>query len=676
MYSCTTYLCCFVKNKPYSFFSRFFQAFATLVWFLPAQPVSAQTQPTKQNLYGAPVDTNAKKTNTGEWETGEAQIYYTRPFSTVKRYLDTAIHTIHRRPYSQPWYRDLGNLGSPSMNLMFTPQNPVGLSLGYHSFDALRYKVDSINYFNTTRPYSTFVYNLGSKLEQTAQIFHTQNIKPYWNVAFNYRKTNAPGYYLVQRNNHDNFYLSTNYTSPSQQYQLYATLVENKEQHDENGGMVSDTFFSNPQYRDRKSIPVRFASNGYSAVRSPVTTLNRDFSIMIDQAYTWGRRDTTYSEDSSQYSDKLIPRFRIGHRLEMSNQRYLYKDMRPDSLRYSDFFSRSFASGDSVYSRQEWFYADNRILLNGILGKSDNQFVFNAGVGNRFDQFGTHYINGKQEDNIISNYVLASLLKEGSREKQWDFSANAKLFVTGTAAGNFLADAALAKDLGKGWGSIRIGASQQLNNAPYNYTIYQNQFWSRTNSFGKESTTQLFASISSPRYKLSAGARNYLIGNYLYFDEQQMPAQYSTAFSLAQVWLRKVFYFGNFVLDNELMYQQKTGSAPVNVPQFMGRHQFSIETRIFNRELKIAAGLEVRYHSDYYANGYSPFFNQFYYQTSYLVANSPEASVFFNFNIKRFRAYIMFDQVQQFFNDNLIITNGYAAQNAMLRFGFNWVLIN
>ncbi|HTN16051.1 MAG TPA: putative porin, partial [Chitinophagaceae bacterium] len=190
-----------MKNKPYSFFTRFFQAFAALLWLLPA--ASAQTQPTKQNLYGAPVDTSAKKTNTGEWESENAQIYYTRPFSTVKRYIDTSIHTIHRRPYSQPWYRDLGNLGSPSMNLMFTPQNPVGLSLGYHTFDALRYKMDSLNYFNTTRPYSTFVYNLGSKLEQTAQIFHTQNIKPYWNVAFNYRKTNTPGYYLTQRNNHD-----------------------------------------------------------------------------------------------------------------------------------------------------------------------------------------------------------------------------------------------------------------------------------------------------------------------------------------------------------------------------------------------------------------------------------------------------------------------------------------
>lgn len=627
-------------------------------------------------MNGNPIDTSSKKTNTEEWETAEAQIYYTKAFSQVKLYIDSSIHTIHRRPYSQPWYRDLGNVGSPSMNLQFTPQNPVGLSLGYHTFDPLRFKADSLHYFNTTRPYSSFVYNLGSKLEQTAQIFHTQNIKPYWNFAFSYRKTNSPGFYLIQRNNHDNFYVTTNYASPSGNYQVYAALAYNKEQHDENGGMVSDTFFNNPQYADRKSIPVNFYTPGYSAARSPVTTLQRDFTLLIDQAYTWGRRDSVYNEDSTQFSDKLVPRFRLTHRMEIGSQRYQYKDMRPDSLQYSDFFKQTFASADSVYMRQEWFYIDNRFLVNGLLGKPDNQILFNAGVGNRIDQFATRYITGEKEDNVVSNYIIGSLRKEAQQERQWDFLANAKLFLTGSAAGNFLLDAAISKDLGPKWGTIKIGASQQLNNAPYNYTIYQNQFWSRTNNFEKEGTTQIFAGINSAKYKLSAGARNYLISNYLYFDEHQMPAQSASALSVAQIWLRKLFHFGNFVLDNEFIYQEKTADAPLNVPRFMGRHQFSIETKIFKRQLSIASGLEVRYRSNYYANDYAPFFNQFYYQKSYLVSNAPDASVFFNFNIKRFRAYIMFDQVQQLFGKNVMIAQGYAAQNAMLRFGFNWVLIN
>jgi len=656
---------------------RYFIALVFLAGLLAENAVAQlPTGGSRATNFGNANDSAGKKTNTSDWENEDAQIFSTKIFSSLKVYPDTSLRNIHRRPFSQPWYRDLGNLGSPSFNLLFTPQNPVGLSLGYHSFDALRFHIDSLHYFNTTKPYSDFTYNLGSKSEQMAQIFHTQNIKPHWNMAVHYRKINTPGYYYTQRNNHDNFYWTTNYKSPSKNYELYAAASYNKQQHDENGGVLSDTFFNNSQYADRKTIPVAFFTTGFNTARSPVTTLQRDFTVKLEHAYSWGAKDTTYNEDSTQFDIKLKSRFRISHKVEMGSQRYQFKDVKPDSLRYAAFFQRKFATGDSVYMRQEWFYVDNRFLLNGLLGNIDNPIVFNAGIGNRIDQLNTQYIVGKQEDNVWSNYLVGSLRKEAIKAKQWAFEAKAQLFVTGAAAGNFLLDAAIAKDLGEKWGMVKIGASQQLNNAPYNFTIYQNQYWARNYNFDKESSTKLFAQLYSSRYKLSAGFQNYLMSNYLYLNEAQKPIQSATAFSLTQFWLRKIFQFGRFRMDNEWLYQQQSNAAPVNVPQFVGRHQLAIETAIFKKQLKIASGVEMRYHSAYYANGYSPFFNQFYLQNTYRVSNIPEASVFFNFNIKRFRSYIMFDQVQQLFNSNLVISKGYHAQNAMLRFGFSWVMVN
>lgn len=628
------------------------------------------------NTNGAANDSAGKKTNTNEWENDDALIYFRKNDAELQLFPDSSIHSIHRRPFSEPWQSDLGNLGSPSVNLQFTPKNSLGLSLGYHSFDAYRFKVDSLNYYNTTKPYTDFSYKLGSKLEQSAQIFHTQNIKPYWNVALNYRKINSPGYYFTQRNNHDNVFLTTNYASPSQHYKLNAAITYNKEQHDENGGILSDTFLNNAQYADRKTIPVQFYSAGYSATRSPVTNMQRDFTLLVNHAYTWGKIDTSYSKDSSQYSTKLVPRFGISHRFEIGSQRYLYKDLRPDSLRYSNFFSKKFATDDSVYMRQEWFYIDNRISLNGFIGKSTHPFSFSAGLGNRVDQFSTHYILGKQGDDVWSNYAIGSLRKEALQNKQWDFAAHFQMYLTGAAAGNLLLNTSVGKDLGKKWGAFKIGLVQQLNNAPYNYTIYQNQFWLRSKNFDKESSTQVFAQIEHATYQLSIGARNYLLNNYLYWDVTQTPNQYAGTFSVSQFWIQKKFQIGHIVLDNELLYQKSTNTAPVNIPEFIGRHQLSIETAVFKRQLRIATGLEIRYHSDYYANGYSALFNQFYYQNSYQVSNSPSTSIFFNFKIKRFRSYVMLDQVQQLFGRNQILSQGYAAQNAMLRFGFSWVMVN
>jgi len=630
-------------------------------------------------INGGPIrDTGANKTNTNEWHNERANISYKYISSDINYTPDTSLHTFHRRAFSQPWYRDLGNQGSPTVNLLFTPEPRMGPSLGYHVYDVYRYTTDSMKYYNTTRPYSNFTYQLGSKLEQMAYIMHTQNIKPYWNVAFEYRKTTSPGFYKVQRNNHDNASLNTHYTGKKKHYELYGALIYNHQQHDENGGIADMASLNDPQLSDRQLVNVNFQNDAYSTQRSPVSNNLRDFTVLLQHSYTLGKADTLYNKDSTQYTYRLIPRFRFMHKLELSTEKHQYKDMFPDSLRYTGFFEQYFSpsGGDSVYSVQKWFWVDNKLLLNGFVGKPEKQLSFDAGIGNRYDKFTTAYLEGNDVKNGVSNYLTGELRKEALQSGQWFYGANAQFYFTGQVAGDFLFHAHIGKDLGAKWGSIKAGFMQQLNSAPYSYTVYRNQYDSIFKSYNKESVSQLYATFESPKLKLSAGLKNYLIANYIYMSGPYTPAQYSPAFNLTQIWLRKVFTLGSFVLDNELVYQQKAGTAPINVPQLMGRHQLAIERFMFKRALKIAAGVEVRYHTDYAPAGYDPFLNKFYYQDSYIVSNTPEGSVFFNFRIKGFRAYLMLDQLQQLYARNTIIAPGYAGQNFMVRFGFTWILIN
>ena len=122
---------------------------------MPNSTIKAQiTKPGSTQLqYGNTNDSAGKKTNTSEWDENNAQISYNAAFSKQKHYLDSSIHQFHRRPYSQDWYRDLGNLGSPSYSYRFQIHDEIGRSWGYHSFDALRLKVEDLNYFETNRPY-------------------------------------------------------------------------------------------------------------------------------------------------------------------------------------------------------------------------------------------------------------------------------------------------------------------------------------------------------------------------------------------------------------------------------------------------------------------------------------------------------------------------------------------
>jgi len=683
-------------------------------------PLFAQITPTGAGQPGSigntqRRDTTANKSNTNKWKEEEAQITYQKLNSARIYTPDTELHTFQREPFSNFGYRDMGNLGSPINNLFFTPEYRVGPTLGYHIFDTYRYIVDSLNFYNTKRPYSVFTYHLGSKLEQIASIMHTQNIKPNWNVAAGYRKINSPGYYKVERNNHDNAYLTTNYKSLNKHYELNAAIVYNKEQHDENGGIANDSELSDPNYTDRRTVDVAYQNDQYSITRSSVSNMQRDFTVMLQQSYVLGRTDTTYNADSTQYTYHLVKRFSVTHKLELSTEKHVYKDLTPDSLRYTTLFQQGFGSNnysyfiagqDSVFTQQKWFWVDNKFLLNGYIGKEDKQLGFSAGIGNRYDEFISTpvrsimqdslprivYSQGTDRSSLFSNYLVGEIKKEALSPGQWEYGATASLFLTGADAGDFVFNAALGKELKNDIGSFAAGFQQQLNDAPYSYTNYENMDTSRFFSFNKESVTMLHADLDFRFLRLSCGVKNYVIDNYIYINQNEVPAQYSTAFTVTQLWARKVFKAGNFYLDNELAYQQLPSNAPVNIPALMGRHQLSYEKALFNSALKIATGIEVRYHTNYYAAGYDALLNRFFYQNTSKINNPAEVSVFLNFRVKRFRAFIIGDQLQQLISRNIITNVGtplldfngtgnnytpvYAAPDAMIRFGFSWVLVN
>lgn len=629
-------------------------------------------------LDNIPQRDTASKASDPKWRNEDARTYSRTAFSAIKQYPDSSLSTFHRRIFQPSWQGDLGNQGSPSSSLFFEPSSrQPGLSLGYHVFDSYRFDADSLQYYNTNRPYSSFTYQLGSKLEQLARILHTQNVRPNWNIAARFQKITSPGFFSVQRTNHDNASLSTWYVSPRQHYELFAGFVYNKEQQDENGGIVSDTFLSNDRFSDRQTIDTRFENSSYSTRRSPVVNNMRDFSIVLRHGYTLGRTDTLYNADSTQYSFKLLPRFRIAHSMTIGSEKHTFKDLRPDSVDYAVLFSRTFGSRDSVYSVQDHFYVDNTLMLEGFLGPEGRQARFSAGAGNRFDRFGTDYVVGEDRLSAVSNYLVGSLQKEALEQGQWSYNADARFFVTGDAAGDLLLQASVGKELRNDRGFFRAGFRQLLSEAPYNYTLYRNQYYTRLSDFGKESQTLVYGELHFPRWRLSAGVRNQVIGNYLYVNDKSEFVQASEAFNVTQAWLRKTFRYRALIFDNEIAFQQTTGDAPLNLPKLMTRHQLGVELLVFKKALKIATGLEARYHTPYYGDGYNPLFNRFYYQNSYEISNIPEASFYFNFKVKKFRAYLMLDQLQQIIDTkNIIRAPGYPAQNFMIRFGFNWIMIN
>ncbi|MCW3121664.1 MAG: hypothetical protein JWQ38_1156, partial [Flavipsychrobacter sp.] len=461
-----------------------------------------------------------------------------------------------------------------------------------------------------------------------------------------------------------------------------------------------------------------YDNTSYSSTRSTVSNVQRDFTFLLQHNYILGKTDTTYNEDSTEYTYKLKPLFSISHKMEVSTEKHTYKDLTPDSLRYTRLFARSFvnngttpfyvAGQDSVITQQKWFWVDNKVMLNGFIGREGRQLKFSAGLGNRYDQFIAQpvsnvvidslpklvYKTGYERNSLVSNYLAGEISKEALHAGEWEYVANTKLFITGPNAGDLVLDAKIGKELKHILGSVVAGFQQQVNSAPYSYRSYENlyvktSFPTLSTQFNKESVSMLYASVESPRFKLAAGIRSYVVNNYIYLDQRELPTQYTVPFNITQVWLHKMFRLGVFLLDNDFVYQKTAANAPINIPDVLAVHQFSYERALFKRRLKVATGVEIRYNTAYHPSGYDALFNRFYYQDAIYVINIPQAAVFLNFRIKRFRAFIMGDNLQQMiFNQNTILYTGtpmlnfgnnipkYAGQNFVIRFGFSWPLVN
>ncbi len=182
--------------------------------------------------------------------------------STRNYFLDSSIGDFSRRFPVPATNIYLGNIGNASRSLLFSPNFSAGFDPGLHAFDIYKYKLEKVRFFNTTRPYSEITYQLGSRVEQIIELMHTQNLKPTWNIDFQYRLINSPGYFKSQKTNHNNYLLSSRFQSVNKRYNNYFALIGNKMQSAENGGINDiSSFLNNSVYKDRFNIPTRLGGD-------------------------------------------------------------------------------------------------------------------------------------------------------------------------------------------------------------------------------------------------------------------------------------------------------------------------------------------------------------------------------------------------------------------------------
>lgn len=623
--------------------------------------------------------------------------------------LDSSILDFSKKvPLPRTWI-NLGNMGTASKDLVFSPRMQSGWDPGWHAYDLYKFKIEDTKFYNTTKPYTELGYLLGTKAEQVIDIQHTQNITPNWNFAFEYRLINSTGAFVNQNTNHNNYRLSSWYRSKSKRYQAFFILVGSKLIASDNGGLRNNGDLDSVAYSNQFTLPVWIGNNvakSYANIfGSSLTAGTRTATgtYMLRQQYDLGQKDSIVTD--STIVPLFYPRVRIEHTILYNTHDYSFMDQANppgnylvDSFYYASRYQRPYIKPtDTIFRRDKWKELTNDFSLYQFPDSKNPQQFFKAGATLQllkavFDTAllasptppgGQHNITHKLN---TYNAFLHGEYRNKTRNQKWDVEAFGKFYLNGLNAGDYNASISLKRYVNRQVGYLQVGF-ENVNKTPAFVFDQQSSFYSDTlkSTFSKENTTHIFASLEQPQHKLKLSGSYFLMGNYAYYQDYFQQRQ-ASLFNLLQISIQKEFSLTrHWKWRTQTILQQIAGSSPVHVPLLVSHNQIGYDGTFGFKNLIISFGTEVRYISGYKADGYAPPTGQFFSQNDTTIRQHlPDISLYMHFRIRSFTAYLRGENINSiafspngfgWYRNNFVTpTNPYPG--LLLRFGFFWGFVN
>ncbi|MBY0482782.1 MAG: putative porin [Chitinophagaceae bacterium] len=615
-------------------------------------------------------------------------IYYRYFDSTRNRIIDSSVSDYYSRLPMGPNYHTLGTYGSAAQSYFFNPLMKAGWDPGLHQFDPYKFTLENTKFYQTTRPYSEMAYLLGSKSEQLISILLTQNKKSNFNYSFEYLFSSTPGYLKTQNNSHNSFRITAHYQTKNKHYESFFIFLSNKTAASENGGLQDSRKLDSlsSSLNDPYSLETRLGKAG-AASRNPFnTTVNtgntyKELTLLYKHHYDLGKKDSIVTDSIVRHI--FYPRFRIEHILRYTQNSYSFSDITPDSIKYANYFNFNIPNnpnGDTIAYKDSWKEVNNEFSLISFPDKNNLSQFFKVGAAlqNLSGVFDT--VTGKH-----SFYNLYGLVeyRNRTRNQKWDMEASGQLYLNGLNSGDYAALVSMKRLLGSRIGSLNIGF-QNVNRSPaFIFDPLSSFPLKNRTGFNKENLLRFFLQYENPKIGWKLNAEYFAVSNYIYFDSFFTAKQEATLFNVLHLSAEKKFKLSrNWYWYTDIHLQQTTGGPPVNLPFLYTRNRIAFEGNFFTN-LFIATGLEIKYHSPYKADNYSPFLGQFFYQNAYTVNNRPDIAAYLNFRIKSFKTFLRLENLNALsvnngfkFDHRNFAVEQYPYAGLWVRFGIWWNFVN
>jgi len=615
---------------------------------------------------------------------------------------DSSIYELGSRfPVRSTWI-NLGNNGTASRPLVFSPRMQSGWDPGWHAYDLYTFTVDETRFYHTTKPYTQLGFFLATRGEQYIDIQHTRNIRPNWNYSFQYRLVNSPGTFQNQNTNHNNYRVTSWYQSRNKRYQNFFVLAASVLGSSDNGGLQNPTDLDKVAYSNQSTLPVILGQNipqstgNFFSSKISTGTKYSTATFLMRQQYDLGQKDSIVTDSS--VIPLFYPRVRLEHTIAYSTYHYRFFDLAipssyaPDSLYYADTLGfKRIHSTDSFWRQDNWRNLSNDFSFYTFPDARNPQQFLKLGAtlelltGN-FDTTSSSVLHTAHKLNS-QNVFAHGEYRNRTRNQKWDIEAAGRLYLNGLNSGDYNASISLKRLISRQVGYFQAGF-ENVNRTPGFVFDGASSFnldtasWHK--SFSKENTTHLFASLEQPQHQFLLTGSYYLLTNYSYVHDFIKLAQ-APVFTILQINLRKQFtLYRHWKWRTNTSIQQIAGSSPVHVPLIVSFNQIGYDGNFGLKNLVLSFGTELRYISPYKADGYSPAVGQFFSQNATVTQHLPDINLYLHFRIRSFTAYIRTENVNAIafsprgfgFYHNNFVAPWYPSPGLIIRYGFYWNFIN
>lgn len=554
-----------------------------------------------------------------------------------------------------------GNFGASGQNQIFFQRKPTSDFFFQDAIDSWLPGVATQRYYNTRIPMTIISHNTGGNKysnQDRTQVLFSGNVDKKLQLGGAIDYIYSKGSYNYQADKNFRWSLFGSYIGDRYEMQTFFNSYNYLGK--ENGGITDDQYITDPAKVqggetkvDNKSIPTYL-----TAAHSKMTGLE----FYLNQSYNVGH----YKYQRDSVTDTIIgrtyiPVTRFIWTADFKTSKHLF--LNQNAAQDQSFFENSYLSLTGTDETTRFWRLRNTLGVSLLEG-------FNKYAKFGFSVYATHEMRRyKQVVDTVSGKELPEGLVElpvtidptktqqllwvgGQLTKQrgsiLTYAATAQFGLLGDVSGDIDIEGSVTTRFKLFGDTVSLKAYGYFKNleAPYLLKQFVSNHYAWDNKFSKVQRFRAGGVLNLPWIYTSINVGYETLNNYIYFNNNSLPEQSSSAVHVLNASLTNHLGFGIFNWDNEATYQTSSNASVLPLPKFSIFSNMYLKFRIA-RVLDVQVGVDCNYYTKYHAPAYNPAIMSFYNQSEIECGNFAFADVYANFKLKKARFYVMYSHANK-----------------------------